>query len=249
MRRRILTLLLFMITFLVSTDRAVAQSGEVMIEPGPLVWDSTSGTGVFPVYFTNDVAIVGFQFDVILDSLTGVLDEACCGVAGSLGYDIGSGSTTILGFSITLTPIPPVPTPQTLVEVTISTTDGLPYDGTICLEAAVFSDLNANAIPTTIGPCWDGGSQFRRGDCNTDQTFNLADVIFQLAFLFTAGPASSCQDACDTNDDGSENLGDAVYSLAALFSGGPSPVAPGPVNCGMDASVDSLDCESYFNCN
>ena len=249
MRRRNLTCLLLLIAVFVSTDRVVAQSGEVMIEPGPLVWDSVSGTGVFPVLFTNDIPIAGFQFNVVFDSPTGVLDGACCGVAGSLGYDIGTGNTTVLGFSISLTPIPPVPTPQTLVEVTISTTNGLPYDGTICLEAPVFSDLNALAIPTTVGPCWDGGSQFRRGDCNADQTFNLADVIFQLAFLFTAGPVSPCQDACDTNDDGSENLGDAIYSLAALFSGGPSPVAPGPVNCGMDATTDALDCENYVNCN
>jgi hypothetical protein len=249
MRRRNLTCLLLLIAVFVSTDQVVAQSGEVMIEPGPMVWDSVSGTGVFPVLFTNDTPIAGFQFNVVFDSPTGVLDGACCGVAGSLGYDIGTGNTTVLGFSISLTPIPPVPTPQTLVEVTISTTNGLPYDGTICLEAPVFSDLNALAIPTTVGPCWDGGSQFRRGDCNADQTFNLADVIFQLAFLFTAGPVSPCQDACDTNDDGSENLGDAIYSLAALFSGGPSPVAPGPVNCGMDATTDALDCENYVNCN
>ena len=228
---------------------ASAQLGGVMIEPGPLSWDSNSGTGVFPVLFTNDVSIAGFQFDVVFDSANGVLDSACCGVAGSLGYDIGSGSTTVLGFSITLTPIPPVPTPQTLVEVSISTNDGLPYTGTICLENAVFSDLNANALAITLGPCWDGGSDFRRGDCNSDQVFNLADVIYQLAFLFTAGPAGPCLDACDSNDDGSENLGDSIFSLAALFSGGPPPITPGPVDCGVDPTDDLLDCEAYLNCN
>ncbi|OUU23654.1 MAG: hypothetical protein CBC13_05005 [Planctomycetia bacterium TMED53] len=232
----------------VSTDRLAAQPG-VSIEMGSLTWDPATGTGVFPVLFTSNELIAGFQFDVVFDTPTGILSDACCGVAGSLGYDIGTGSTTVLGFSITLTPIPPVPAAQTLVEVTISTTNGLPYNGTICLENPVFADPNANSIVTNVGPCWDSGSIFRRGDCNGDLVFNLADTIYQLAFLFTAGPAGPCRDACDTNDDGSENLGDAIYSLAALFSGGPPPIAPGPVDCGPDDTSDALDCESYLNCN
>ena len=88
--------------------------------------------------------------------------------------------------------------------------------------------------------------QFRRGDCNADGGFNIADQIFLLANLFSGGPAGPCADACDQNDDGSQNIADAIYGLAALFSGGPLPPAPGPTTCGPDATdTDGLDCADY----
>jgi len=134
-------------------DRASAQT-PIYIEPGPVTWDSTTNQGTFPVYFTSTEAIAGFQFDVVFDSPTGILSGAGGGLAGTYGYDIGTGATTVLGFSITLTEIPPANTPESLVDIFITTTSGDPDYGTICLENPVFADVAANSLPVTIGPCW-----------------------------------------------------------------------------------------------
>jgi hypothetical protein len=76
--------------------------------------------------------------------------------------------------------------------------------------------------------------EFRRGDCNGDGGYNVADVVFTLGALFAGGPQGTCIDAGDANDDGAMNVADAVFTLGALFSGGPPLPDPGPVNCGPD---------------
>ena len=91
-------------------------------------------------------------------------------------------------------------------------------------------------------------SDFQRGDCNADGSFNIADAIYTLALLFSGGPAGSCDDACDANDDGSINIADAIYALASLFSGGPPPALPGPDACGPDPTDDILTCDSFPPC-
>ena len=85
--------------------------------------------------------------------------------------------------------------------------------------------------------------EFIRGDSNGDAGFDISDVIFTLAFLFTPGaPTPACLDAADANDDGAIDIADATYSLAALFiPGSPSPPAPHP-GCGIDPTLDSLMC-------
>ena len=92
--------------------------------------------------------------------------------------------------------------------------------------------------------------EFVRGDCNPDGSFNIADAINLLNFLFPSGaaPTLDCQDACDCNDDGALNLADAICLLSGLF-GSPAipPVAPHP-NCGADVGVDSLECPGYAHC-
>ena len=91
------------------------------------------------------------------------------------------------------------------------------------------------------------GSEFIRGDCNDDGSFDIGDAVFLLASLFVMGPFPSCDDACDANDDGLLNIADAVYKLAALFSMGPPPPPPHP-GCGVDPTADGLDCGSYGHC-
>ena len=86
------------------------------------------------------------------------------------------------------------------------------------------------------------GTTFRRADCNSDGSFNIADCVFLLASLFSGGDSGECADACDMNDDGSTNIADAVTGLATLFSGGAAIPAPGSTDCGLDPSDDALDC-------
>ena len=92
-------------------------------------------------------------------------------------------------------------------------------------------------------------SAFRRGDCNTDGGFNIADVIFLLGFSFPGmtGPnALECHDACDCNDDGSLNIADAVCFLGFLFGSPPVEPAPPFGACGHDpTNNDALDCADF----
>lgn len=92
---------------------------------------------------------------------------------------------------------------------------------------------------------------FRRGECNNDGAFNLADVVWLLGNLFPPPPMGPnvlvCRDACDGNDDGAVNLADAVAMLAALF-GVPSTPLPPPNACGVDPTPDSVTCNSYGHC-
>lgn len=97
--------------------------------------------------------------------------------------------------------------------------------------------------------CGPGAPEFVRGECNDDGSVNIADAIQLLAFLFPSGPppTPSCLDACDANDDAMINIADAIALLSALF-GSPSIPLPEPAVCGVDPSVDSIDCVSYDAC-
>ncbi len=91
---------------------------------------------------------------------------------------------------------------------------------------------------------------FRRGDSNGDASFDIADAVLSLSALFVPGAAQPpCLDATDSNDDGAFDISDPVYSLSALFvPGSPPPAAPGTVACGVDPTVDMLDCVTYDAC-
>ncbi len=125
--------------------------------------------------------------------------------------------------------------------------------GRICCVSTEFGgyDGDANAFAAAFvafllgGPPPGGG--FRRGDTNGDGGFDISDAVSTLAALFIIGtPAPDCVDAADSNDDGGLDISDAVFSLAALFIGGsPPPPAPGVAACGVDPTLDGLDCVSY----
>ncbi|MGE3166556.1 MAG: dockerin type I repeat-containing protein [Planctomycetota bacterium] len=104
---------------------------------------------------------------------------------------------------------------------------------------------------------------FRRGDCNGDGALNIADAVAALGILFppagcTPGvtcPEAVCADGCDANDDGAFNIADAVALLGFLFPppgctpGVSCPSLPAPgVTCGIDPTLDALDCVAYPSC-
>jgi hypothetical protein len=90
-------------------------------------------------------------------------------------------------------------------------------------------------------------ASFLRGDANTDGSFDIADVILSLGYLFQDLPVS-CLLALDSNDDQTVDIGDSIYSLNALFGGGPSP-GPPHQQCGDDTSAGTLDCDSFPLCD
>ncbi len=101
-------------------------------------------------------------------------------------------------------------------------------------------DVDGNGVP-------DECESFRRGDCNADGGFDLADAIYALDVLFGGGGAVPCESACDANDDSALDIADPVWILSALFSGGPEPASPFP-DCGEDPTPDLLPCTVSAGC-
>jgi len=83
---------------------------------------------------------------------------------------------------------------------------------------------------------------FLRGDCNGDDSVNLADVIFGLTYLFAGGVPPQCMKACDTDDTGNVNLTDEIYFLNTLFVPGSPPIPPPTGTAAPDPTPDSLPC-------
>ena len=111
------------------------------------------------------------------------------------------------------------------------------------------TDLAGRYIAFLGGGSGPTGPVFGRGDCNADDSFNIADAVFTLANLFSGGANGPCDDSCDSNGDGGLNIADAIYTLAALFSGGAMPATPGPEDCDVDGDdSDSLGCDSFPPC-
>jgi hypothetical protein len=109
------------------------------------------------------------------------------------------------------------------------------------------SDIAIVEVPTPCPP----GDDFIRGDCNADNTFNIADAVFALGVLFPAPPnppnVPQCMDACDANDDGVLNIADPIAKLGVLFpSTTPPPTLPLPYpGCGPDPGPVILGCGAH----
>lgn len=91
---------------------------------------------------------------------------------------------------------------------------------------------------------------FNRGDANDDGKLDLADPVFLLSYLFSDDEAPSCMDSGDVNDDEKIDLADAIELLDHLFGAG-DPLPPPQIggDCGVDPTVDYLDCVEYQSCN
>ncbi|MCA9730446.1 MAG: hypothetical protein KC729_22400, partial [Candidatus Eisenbacteria bacterium] len=120
---------------------------------------------------------------------------------------------------------------------------GSPGEGEFGASAgAVYStDLTGGCAPPAPAE-----PAFVRGDCNADGGVNIADPVRLLDHLF-AGAGIDCDDACDSNDDGTLNIADVIFTLGYVVSSGPMPPAPFPT-CGVDPTVDALDCLSFPPC-
>ncbi|MBI4600868.1 MAG: HYR domain-containing protein, partial [Planctomycetes bacterium] len=93
-----------------------------------------------------------------------------------------------------------------------------------------------------------GDRAFIRSDANQDSLLDIADPVFTIMALFGGGRMPMCEKSADANDDGRLDLSDAVYSINYQFRGGPRPPPPAPPLCGLDATLDPLDCVRYVPC-
>jgi len=87
------------------------------------------------------------------------------------------------------------------------------------------------------------GDEFRRGDSNQDGRVDISDGIRIINRLFLGAEPFLCDSAVDANDDGRQDVSDAIKVFGFLFIGESAPTAPGPFECGLDPTPDSLDCQ------
>jgi hypothetical protein len=85
-------------------------------------------------------------------------------------------------------------------------------------------------------------SLFTRGDVDSSGTFDLADVLVVLNYLFLRGPPPLCLDAADFHDSGKINVRSVISLLGFLFREGPPPSMPFPAP-GLDPTPDPLGCQ------
>ena len=117
---------------------------------------------------------------------------------------------------------------------------GVDYDGAIRPQGLGF-DIGAYEYSSPLL-----SQPFKRADVNQDNQVGIADAIAILEYLYK-NRQISCLDAIDTNDDGEINIADAIKLLGYLFSSGSTPAEPFAA-CGLDQTVDDLDCESFPSC-
>jgi len=110
-----------------------------------------------------------------------------------------------------------------------------------CDIAGGAADSDANGIPDE---CEE--TPFSRGDANADGGIDIGDAIATLSYLFTGGTIP-CDNAADSNDDGTLNIADAIALLGYLFNGATPPPPPFP-DCGIDPTVDALECDAFAAC-
>jgi hypothetical protein len=101
-------------------------------------------------------------------------------------------------------------------------------------EGTVGFEVTCSAALATPPP------RFIRGECDGTGATNLSDPLFLLNFLFLAGAAPGCAEACNANADENLNVADATFLLNFLFLGGRAPRAPFPA-CGAPVAA-SLAC-------
>ncbi|MBA4683882.1 MAG: hypothetical protein H2076_02630 [Planctomycetes bacterium] len=85
---------------------------------------------------------------------------------------------------------------------------------------------------------------FIRGNCNGDDTVDIADGIWILNDLFQGGPTGTCLVACDANDDSLMDAADAIFVISYRLLSGPAPSAPWP-DCG---TIEGAECEATSYC-
>ena len=125
----------------------VRAQAPVLLEIGAV--DTVQST--FEIVMTNTVPVAGFQFEVTFGPSGPVIVSTSGGSAEAAGFSLSNSDSMVLGFSLSLAEIAPGSEVLTVVTFDCSNCLETPQ---ICLSNAVFADIQANSIPTDIGPCF-----------------------------------------------------------------------------------------------
>ncbi len=100
-------------------------------------------------------------------------------------------------------------------------------------------------VPLSASEC----APFRRGDASDDGKVDVTDAIALLDYLFLGVSNDlTCLKAADTDDSGEVDISDPVDILQVLFLGEVYIPNPGPYDCGVDPTPDTLGCKRYRSC-
>ena len=104
--------------------------------------DGSTCEGKWNVFYDGSVPISGFQFNI--DGASGI--SASGGAAEAAGFMVSTGSTTVIGFSLSGSTIPPGT--GTLTSLEIAGNSNL-----FCISNLVLSDIGGGSIAATIEDC------------------------------------------------------------------------------------------------
>ena len=104
--------------------------------------DGATCEGNWNVFYDGSVPIYGFQFNI--DGASGI--SASGGAAEAAGFMVSAGSTTVIGFSLSGSTIPPGT--GTLISLEIAGNSNL-----FCISNLVLSDISGGSIAATIENC------------------------------------------------------------------------------------------------
>ena len=85
------------------------------------------------------------------------------------------------------------------------------------------------------------------GDSNNDGAVDIVDALIVAQYFVGLSPSGFIVSVSDVNDDGAVDIADSIYLLQHLFGSGSDLPSPYP-DCGIDPTLDDLDCLEYEPC-
>ncbi len=171
----------------------------------------SSGALISGWEFVDGRTIAGNGFDVTVSAISNLISPPNTpGIAPQTGGRLFNLVATVLTI------------PDTLSDRTVFIVSSLIPDMTNFsnqLGDALDFQLTHGSVTILPRSCCD-----TPGDADNSGSFNIADVTFGIARIFSSGPAPACQDEADANGDNTFNIADVTYGIARIFSSGPAPV-------------------------
>ena len=133
------------------------------------ICNGDSGDNCFSVYYNSSIAISGFQFNVDGVYINGVAG----GAAEDAGFTLSNSSSTVIGFSLTGSPIPAGNDMLTKLQFSGNLNEA-------CLSNPIISDSNGQAIDAFIVGC----NTLIIGSTTMEDYFNFSDSQNQAYYLF-----------------------------------------------------------------
>jgi PKD repeat protein len=88
-------------------------------------------------------------------------------------------------------------------------------------------DFNAWLMAPEEGPLYRTiAAKYICGDANGDESINILDITFLIAYVYQEGPLPDPLESADVNSDGTVNILDITYLIAYIYLDGPEPTCP-----------------------